>query len=261
MRCKTFNSNKIKPNEMNYIITCISHNRSDNIQNFFKILGTDNVVFFVKDETDKENYLSNGANEVVISGTLMDSRNSSLEYCFKRNKISIQLSDDLENIMLNDFTGKRTKKYVGISTVVNDIMPHFINSDYLFAGFPPTNNPFFALKEYEYNKFIVGDFILIKPNELRFDDNLRLKEDYDYTLQHIQKVGCIRYQKYLNSFRHYSNSGGAVSYRTNDLEQKTISYLQQKWGECIKLNTKRKNEILLNKNSFNILHSNQQSLF
>ena len=93
MRCKTFNSNKIKPNEMNYIITCISHNRSDNIQNFFKILGTDNVVFFVKDETDKENYLSNGANEVVISGTLMDSRNSSLEYCFKRNKISIQLSD------------------------------------------------------------------------------------------------------------------------------------------------------------------------
>ena len=58
-------------------------------------------------------------------------------------------------------------------------MPHFINSDYFFAGFPPTNNPFFALKEYEYNQFIVGDFILIKPNELRFDDNLRLKEDYD----------------------------------------------------------------------------------
>lgn len=246
---------------MNYIITCISHNRANNIQNFFKILGTDEVVFFVKDELDQKNYINNGAKEVVISGTLMDSRNASLEYCFERNKISIQLSDDLDNIMLNDFTGKRTKQYVDINTVLNYVMPHFNSSNYNFAGFPPTNNPFFALKEFEYNKFIVGDFILIKPNPFRFDVNLMLKEDYDYTLQHIKEFGCIRYQKYLNSFRHYSNSGGAVSYRTNKLEQETIEYLQKKWGECIKLNPKRKNEILLNKNSYNILRSNQQSLF
>ena len=246
---------------MDYILTCISHNRADNIQNFFKVLGTEDVVFFVKDEFDKNNYLNKGAKKVIVSGTLMDSRNQSLRYCFERNKISIQLSDDLENIMLNDFTGKRTKEYVNINIVLSDIMPHFINSKYLFAGFPPTNNPFFALKEYEYNKFIVGDFILIKPNQLKFDTNLRLKEDYDYTLQHIKQVGCIRYQKYLNSFRHYSNFGGAVSYRTNKLEKETILYLQQKWGECIKLNPKRENEILLNKKSFNILHSQQQQLF
>jgi hypothetical protein len=246
---------------MDYIITCISHNRSENIKSFYNTIGTDDIVFFVKDELDKKNYIDNGAKEVVISGTLMDSRNASLEYCFQRNKISIQLSDDLDNIMLNDFTGKRTKQYVDINTVLNYVLPHFNNSEYKFAGFPPTNNPFFALKEFEYNKFIVGDFILIKPNPLRFDVNLRLKEDYDYTLQHIKEYGCIRYQKYLNSFRHYSNSGGAVSYRTNKLEQETIEYLKQKWGECIKLNPKRENEILLNKNSYNILQSKQQSLF
>ena len=247
---------------MDYLITCISHNRHENIKDFLDKVGTNNVVFFVKDETDKENYLKNGANEVVISGSLMDSRNASLDYCFAKNKICVQLSDDLEKIMTNDFTGKRTHEYVQVVDVMENTINHFVESKYFFAGFPPTNNPFFALKEIELNKFIVGDFIIVKPNHLKFDDKLRLKEDYDYTLQHINEFnGCIRYGAFLNSFKHYSNKGGAVDYRTSILEQETINYLKTKWGNCIKDNPKRENEILLNKKSFEILNSNQQSLF
>jgi hypothetical protein len=247
---------------MEYIITCISHNRHENITKFFEKVGTNEVVFFVKDENDKEQYLKNGAKKVIVSGSLMDSRNASLDYCFSINKICVQLSDDLENIMVNDFTGKRTYKYVLVTDVLENIINDFIGSKYYFAGFPPTNNPFFALKEKEHNKFIVGDFIIIKPNNLKFDNNLKLKEDYDYTLQHIKEMGgCIRYGIYLNSFKHYSNKGGAVDYRSSILEQKTIKYLISKWGECIKLNPKRENEILLNKNSFEILNSNQIGLF
>ena len=247
---------------MDYIITCISHNRHENIKPFIEKVGTNKIVFFVKDQTDKDLYLKNGAKEVIISGSLIDSRNASLDYCFANKKICIQLSDDLEKIMINDYSGKRTKKYTNVVRVLNKIIPDFINNKYYFSGFPPTNNPFFALKEKEINKFIVGDFIIVKPNGLRFDNNLRLKEDYDYTLQHIKEFdGCIRYGSFLNSFKHYSNKGGAVDYRTNQLEQETIKYLKNKWGECIKLNSKRENEILLNKNSFKILKSNQQSLF
>ena len=247
---------------MEYIITCISHNRHENIQKFFDVVGTNKITFFVKDQSDVENYKLNGALNVIASGSLMDSRNAALDYCFKQGKICIELSDDLENIMLNDFTGKRTKQYVTVIEVLNDIMPQFINSEYYLAGFPPTNNPFFALKPTELNKFIVGDFLIIKPTELRFDINMRLKEDYDFCLQFMkEKGGCIRYGKYLMSFKHYSNKGGAVSYRTEQLEQQTIKYLINKWGECIKLNTKRPNEILLNKNSYKILTSKQTTLF
>jgi len=247
---------------MEYIITCISHNRHENIQKFFDVVGTNKITFFVKDQTDVENYKLNGALTVVASGSLMDSRNAALDYCFKQGKICIELSDDLENIMVNDFTGKRTKKYVTVKKVLDDIIPSFIESKYKLAGFPPTNNPFFALNEFDLNKFIVGDFLIIKPTELRFDTNMRLKEDYDFCLQFMkEKGGCIRYGKYLMSFKHYSNKGGAVSYRTEQLEQTTINYLIEKWGECIKLNTKRPNEILLNKNSFKILNSKQINLF
>ena len=63
------------------------------------------------------------------------------------------------------------------------------------------------------------------------------------------------------SFKHYSNKGGAVDYRTTKLEQETINYLVKKWGDCIRLNTKRENEILLNRNSYKILNSKQINLF
>ncbi len=254
-----------KPNKiilMDYIITCISHNRHENIKKFYDVVGTNEITFFVKDQTDVEKYKQNGALNVIASGSLMDSRNAALEYCFKQGKICIELSDDLENIMLNDFTGKRTKKYVTVIDVLNDIVPVFINSEYYLAGFPPTNNPFFALNPEELNKFIVGDFLIIKPTRLRFDTNLKLKEDYDFCLQFMkEKGGCIRYGKYLMSFKHYSNKGGAVDYRTTKLEQETINYLVKKWGDCIRLNTKRENEILLNRNSYKILNSKQINLF
>jgi hypothetical protein len=84
-----------------------------------------------------------------------------------------------------------------------------------------------------------------KPNEIRFDEQLTLKEDYDFTLQHIQKYGTIRYQKYLFTFQHYSNKGGAVDIRNDKEEQKNIMILKSKWGDKIRLNPKRKNEILI----------------
>ena len=88
--------------------------------------------------------------------------------------------------------------------------------------------------------------IFVKPNELKFDEKLTLKEDYDYTLQHIERYGiCMRYQKYLFSFSHYSNEGGAVEYRNDTEEQYNIVYLMKKWGKSVKLNKKRKNEILI----------------
>ena len=115
----------------------------------------------------------------------------------------------------------------------------------LLLGIPPTDNYFFANKIVSTNTFCIGDMLFIKPNELRFDEQLTLKEDYDYTLQHKERGDVIRYQKYLFTFEHYSNKGGAVDVRDDEEEQKNIQILKSKWGDKIKLNPKRKNEILI----------------
>tara|TARA_R110000782_G_scaffold134280_2_gene226664 strand:- start:2359 stop:3099 length:741 start_codon:yes stop_codon:yes gene_type:complete len=246
---------------MDYIITCISHRRPDNIKKVFETTGTNEIVFVVNDSKDQIQYKALGAKYVITGGSLVGNRNAALDYCFKKNKICVQIDDDLQSVSLNDFTGKRTKKYTNVITAVNDILYNFIYSDFNFAGAAPTENPFFATKESQENILITAPFTLTKPNPIRFDEKLLLKEDYDYTLQHIKQGGCIRYHKYLFNFKRYGNLGGAVSYRTNLLEQETIAYLLSKWKDCIKLNPKRENEILLNRNSFNILNSKQESLF
>ncbi len=246
---------------MEYIITCISHRRPENIKQIFKTTGTEDIVFVVNDEIDKNLYIKNGAKNVILGGSLVGNRNAALDYCFNRNKICVQIDDDLINVSVNDFTGKRTKKYVTVKQAIDSLLKQFLETEYLFSGAAPTENPFFATKPSQENILITAPFTITKPNEIRFDKTLKLKEDYDYTLQHIKKAGCIRYHKYLFNFKRYGNKGGAVSYRTEQLEQTTINYLIEKWGECIKLNTKRPNEILLNKNSFKILNSNQINLF
>lgn len=49
----------------------------------------------------------------------------------------------------------------------------------------------------------------------------------------------------LFEFQHYSNKGGAVSYRDEQEEQRNIALLKEKWGTAVRDNPKRKNEILL----------------
>lgn len=246
---------------MDYIITCISHRRHKNVKTVFETTGTEDIVFVVNDQKDVDYYKPEGAFNIITGGSLVGNRNAALNYCFKRNKICVQIDDDLLTVAVNDFTGKRTKQYVTVKQAIDDLIKGFIKSNYKFAGAPPTENPFFATKVTQENILITAPFTLTKPNNIRFDKNIKLKEDYDYTLQHIKQGGCIRYHKYLFNFKRYGNEGGAVSYRTSKLENQSIQYLQQKWGECIKRNPKRENEILLNKKSFNILHSQQQQLF
>lgn len=249
--------------ENKYQICCISHGRHENLARLIKLFGTDNIIFFVKDQEDLEKYTYQNNCRAIISGGVIESRNAALQYCQKMGVICVQMSDDLKKIAVNDFTGKRTGLEVTAKEAIEDIIIEFEKSEYKLCGFPPTDNPFFALKPYELNKFIVGDFIIIKPNDIRFDTNINLKEDYDYTLQHIKKYGgCIRYAKYLNSFEHYVNKGGAVSHRTAIQEQNIIRYLMQKWGSCIRLNPKRQNEILfVNTITKEMLNINQSTLF
>jgi len=52
----------------------------------------------------------------------------------------------------------------------------------------------------------------------------------------------------MAKFAHRSNSGGAVSYRTPELEQAAIDRLTSKWGDAIVPNPRRPNEILFRGN-------------
>jgi hypothetical protein len=119
---------------------------------------------------------------------------------------------------------------------------------YYLGGAAPTANAYFYTGRAVNNVgFVVGDMVLIDTaSRLRWDEKLKLKEDYDFTAQHIARHGGVaRSNDILAEFVHRSNAGGAVDFRNEDEEQRAIRYLREKWGKNIfPDNKKRPNEIL-----------------
>jgi len=194
-------------------------------------------------EGDEEAYKQAGATSVVVAGGLISARNKALDEAFSQGKPCLQLSDDCTRLCV---LGKEGKEQETTSDeIVKQMLAHLSMTNKL-VGIAPVANAFYCSHNVKRCHFILGDLFIASPSSIRFDSSLRLKEDYDYTCQHIFKFGEVaRLDWIIAGFKHRSNEGGAVSYRTAELEQQAIAVLKKKWGDWIKPNPRRPNEILL----------------
>lgn len=239
---------------MSFHIAIISHHRPKNVPRVQAITGEDVTWYVGKGEA--EDYKMFGAKNVVEGGGLCASRNLALHnafYGFSEPRTCVELSDDFTGLkFLQVIEGKKVGASIGFHIALEYMQLELDKTPYKLAGVAPTPNAFYYHSEFSTNLFVVGDFIMVKPCDLWFDTKLRLKEDYDYTVQHIERYGgALRMNKVLATFSHRTNKGGAVDYRTTELEQETISYLMGKHPDSFRLNPRRKNEILLIKNPHN----------
>jgi len=77
-------------------------------------------------------------------------------------------------------------------------------------------------------------FGIIKDEEIRFDEKLGLKEDYDYSIQILKKYRKIlRFNKYHYQCGHINLKGGCSNYRTMKKEEDQAMQLRKKWGSAI----------------------------
>ena len=100
----------------------------------------------------------------------------------------------------------------------------------------------------EYSPFslsscVLGPFMgIINDKDLRFDEKLGLKEDYDFSIQVLRKYRKIlRFNKYHYIASHIEKKGGCASYRTQDKEIQQAEAFQRKWGSRI-VKIKRKTQ-------------------
>lgn len=92
----------------------------------------------------------------------------------------------------------------------------------------------------EYTPFstisvVLGPFsCYLKGNECRYDENLPLKEDYDMSLQNLNKYrGILRVNKYHYCCEQSTNKGGCAAIRNIEREKEQLSMLIKKWGSRI----------------------------
>lgn len=82
--------------------------------------------------------------------------------------------------------------------------------------------------------YIGGPFQAFLNNPLRYDERLPLKEDYDMTLQHMNKYrGALRVNKYHYNCKQSKQAGGCAAYRNYKREKEQLELLQKKWGKKI----------------------------
>jgi hypothetical protein len=228
----------------------ISHKRPQNVAAMGALIG--NATWFVG-AGEAQAYRDAGAEFVVEGGGLCASRNAALDHAFAIGAPCVELSDDLKKLQIAIPNGqKNVAGSLSFAEAVTLMRRRLDDFGFKYGGVAPTANPYFfhANRPVSTNLFVVGDFIIVAPSEPRFDENMRLKEDYDFTLQHMRAYGgVVRSNDILASFLHRTNAGGACAVRTSALEQESIAYLKQKWPGAIRDNSRRPDEILLVKGS------------
>jgi hypothetical protein len=226
----------------------VSHARPDNVAKMRELVG--DATWFVGIGESKA-YKAAGAVHVVESGPLCRSRNAIIDNAgAKAADYCVELSDDLTKVQIAVSTPKKlAAQDSDFQTVTRMVIEGMLAVGAKLGGAAPTSNPFYSNVDAPIHKssFIVGDFIVIDTScGLRFSEEMTLKEDYDYTMQHIYTFGCVaRRDDVLMTFLHRKNKGGAVEVRTPQLEQDNIAYLKTRWPDCIVDNPRRPNEILL----------------
>ncbi|KAH7409079.1 hypothetical protein BKA64DRAFT_773690 [Cadophora sp. MPI-SDFR-AT-0126] len=191
-------------------------------------------------------YKSAGALKVITCGKsalgqdLCPSRNLALQHAFDQNLACVQLSDDLIKMSwwVRDRSNSLERKRLSIATATEIILKQLKLDNFHLGGGMPTNNTFWAQssskqgdltnKAYTTHHFILGDFMVIRPSHLRFNENLSLKEDYEYTVQHIKEYGgVVRCFQILGKWQHYTNEGVVVRYRMDEEEVRNIRLLRE----------------------------------
>jgi hypothetical protein len=226
-------------------VSIISARRPENVPLMHAYFRAPEDVWWYVADGEADAYRAAGAANVVEGGGLMESRNFALEHAFAEDLHCVQLSDDLEWLRYAPTTSRAHWYEIPIEQAFKKLYRGLRSVGAYLAGAAATNNPYFAKRELNPKGFCLGDMIMVRPGcDLWFDENLRLKEDYDYTLQHLARFGRVaRMERVLPSWSHRKNEGGAVAYRTSDIEQQTIQYLLSKWPGALREQHRRQDEV------------------
>ncbi len=83
--------------------------------------------------------------------------------------------------------------------------------------------------------YLGGPFqCFLRGNECRYDESLPLKEDYDMTLQQLNRYRIVfRVNKYFYNVKQSEQAGGCAAIRNLDREMQQLLALQKKWGTRI----------------------------
>jgi len=208
---------------------------------------------FVNDDIEKMEYEKvNKGISVVATNTkgITNARNAILSHYKPQDEV-VMADDDIRSIQYVDPQGK--KLIDATSAQISELCQKgFAECKKLGTklwGVYPVHNAFYMAKKSTYYHFIIGSFSGVIISDLRYDDKMRVKEDYDFTMSNIFRFGkVVRFDDWTVNAKHYTNKGGCVDDRSGkkDIDIEAMNYLIGKYGLLIKKNPRREGEVIIN---------------
>lgn len=216
-----------------------SYKRSDKIKTH-KLFNKENVVIVIgEDEREEyEKFLGSGYNYLLIpkerNTNIAKARNFMLENA--DTECILMMDDDVESV---GYYEKGKKCYLNVEELENFVADGFRMAKELGVHLWGINMTADRMAYREFTPFsfsvpILGTFCGIIKTDIKYMEEIYLKEDYDFFLEHIHKDHkTLRFNKYHYNTIHLTIPGGCAAYRTMGEEKRQAEILQKKWGSKV----------------------------
>lgn len=152
----------------------------------------------------------------------------------------VMIDDDVDAIGYFERTGQKDGDHAPKRMEPADVMPWLERGFELAEGFDvpvwgvaqnPDNRIFKEWAPFNLTEPILGPFQAHRAHELRFDERMGTKDDYDFALQALNRHRKIlRINKFHYVCSHGTNRGGIVASRSRDVEEGYCKAIMRKWG-------------------------------
>tara|TARA_R110001606_G_scaffold9057_2_gene39512 strand:- start:71 stop:814 length:744 start_codon:yes stop_codon:yes gene_type:complete len=200
-----------------------------------------NVKLVVR-ESEAEDYIANG-NDIVIcpdsaQGNLCRVRNWILDNLFNdQTDCIVILDDDCKAISRweNQIKSKFNETELNVFCEHKSLLCKELGFKFWGLNCVQDKGAYREYTPFGFLQYIGGPFQAhLSGSDLRYDENLPLKEDYDFTLQNIKKYGgCLRVNFANYDVKQSEQVGGCADYRNLEYEKEQFFALQNKWGKDV----------------------------
>lgn len=196
----------------------------------------DNVVYVVHEE-EAQDYLQEGLQIKIcpneIKGNIARIRNWILDNSGDR---VVMVDDDIKKMV---FVEGRNRKKLSPIQAFEFIEKGFELADEMNVRLWGVNlntdvGCYRTYQPFSLSSVVLGPFCCFLKMDLRYDERLSLKEDYDLAIQVLNKYRKIlrfNYAHYVCA--HQNMKGGCSIYRTRSRELAQFELIQKKWGKKI----------------------------
>jgi len=191
---------------------------------------------YVVAQSEKRAYVKNGHRVIAVPNTVQGNVSRVRNWILDHFDPVLILDDDIRRF-------GRWSEQQNIKLDTDDAM-EFIEQAFNLAkqmgakmwgmNLLPDKGAYREYTPFAFRSVVLGPVQGFTGLDLRYDELLPLKEDYDLSLQVLNKYRrTLRFNMMHYVCSQHTNTGGCASYRTMDRERKQFHELQKKWGSDI----------------------------